>query len=695
MTSQFRSRVAPKPPIRTSSVSTSNTEDIDDPESLYDDVIHVKKKLPLPVPTKSKQLMSGQRNSPEPIYDDTLSSTTISLQNVKVPPPVATRFKQEQQRNNPQAMYDGNASTKELITRSSSQKVPPPVAPKPMSPVTARRNSPLYNSTKPILTKLSLVATKSAPPSMPIAEQEIYDDTVSIRQITQSPMQRSPVATKLTPSFTEFNDGELSSPKTHRQFKSPPPKVALKPSPQKITSSKKYINIAPQEICKIAELKSIVFPCLIQINNSPMASLSAGEQLIVFFTKKSTVIPTHRPGKEAEIYHIPMYSTFEFGPISDKGEGANHFNSIADMLSDANKLPKVVKVLKSCIGKTEESSVLGGTLIFPKGVTSITKELECTNSLNDKTLILKLPYVGKFSTHPSDVKMTIVQYISSVNVFPVTVQVFNDNKIQTESHIEMGSQLVLTKPIEVHSYICSKDIFGNNNYPLLEVPVETPVLVKWMKESDIDGINMKTMCDTAGVIYEHFSLSMIENYIPVNEESSFEIQDELNKEIDLNISDAYYELTCPVKDHYYEYVETRAPILQLSIPSPRSSKRNTFPSYPSKDHVTKMTQVQDRSSSMPRQLQATEEKNKAYLRSLSRIDVLLLLDNMNLSHHKESFQREQVDGMILSELDNDDLKDLGVTKGIQQKRLLCLINGSMSAEDLLENNIQHGDSVYY
>ena len=81
----------------------------------------------------------------------------------------------------------------------------------------------------------------------------------------------------------------------------------------------------------------------------------------------------------------------------------------------------------------------------------------------------------------------------------------------------------------------------------------------------------------------------------------------------------------------------------------------------------------------------SQDQNKAYLRSLSQADVLRLLDKMNLSQHKASFQEEQVNGAVLAILTGDDLKEIGVTKGVQLKRLLQLIAGTMSAKDLLEN----------
>ena len=133
------------------------------------------------------------------------------------------------------------------------------------------------------------------------------------------------------------------------------------------------------------------------------------------------------------------------------------------------------------------------------------------------------------------------------------------------------------------------------------------------------------------------------------------------------------ELSHPVCPLYYDYVDCKTPN------SPIMHERRSH------DHALETVQPQGFSAIL-RQPQNTEASNKAYLQSLSCNDILHLLDNMNLSQHKVSFQEEQVDGMILATLTRDDLKELGVTKGVQLKRLLHLIEGIKSAKDLLEND---------
>ena len=680
--------------------------------------VAIKKVLPPVSPYKPKQhvlSLTEQRNSP--LSNDMISTEGVAMKHLlKVPPPVSPKPKQHissltEQGNSP--LYDNIAST---MTKSL-QKVPPQAVARltqhTRSPVTEQCNvnSALYddNTVSP-----KQVAALSVESNTDEDDVPLYDDAISVKQDMRT----------LTPKFVP----QLTPPVTvHSDMHAPIaiassvtlPRAVQRSSHHGITSSKKYMNIAIPESCKMAALMSLTFPRLVQISsgccgnkNYPISSLSKGEELLIFFTKRATVVPAYKPGKNAEIYHIPMCSTFQFGLISDQPneEAVNYnFDSITDILSQTRELPKAIKVLKSYVGKTEESSVSGGTLIFPKRVITHTDkkgkekmQLVCINNSNDKTLTLKLPCIGNFSTHPSDVKMSILQYISYVNVFPVAVQVFNYNKILRESYINPGTKFVLNDPTKVNSYICTKDIFRENDYPLLEVPVEVPVTVQCKEEHD--GVNMMSVHDAAKVLYDNFSLSKIKNYVPFCEESSYEIQDELYKEITLDISSGtkeYYELASPVDEHNYEYVDIeteqyKATNLSSPILSPQllpkkscfsSPHSNTLPIMAkqiSKDHPLRIIQPQKKTLSMPRQPQTAEEKNKAYLQSLSREDVLQLLDNMNLSQHKASFQEEQVDGMILAVLTSDDLKELGVTKGVQIKRLLRLINGIVSAKDILE-----------
>ena len=79
-----------------------------------------------------------------------------------------------------------------------------------------------------------------------------------------------------------------------------------------------------------------------------------------------------------------------------------------------------------------------------------------------------------------------------------------------------------------------------------------------------------------------------------------------------------------------------------------------------------------------------KKHNIAVLQSLDESVVLKILDAMNLSRYKERFIEEQVDGELLVSLGEEELKELGVESSLHRLRLLKLIKGSYSAEELLK-----------
>ena len=57
---------------------------------------------------------------------------------------------------------------------------------------------------------------------------------------------------------------------------------------------------------------------------------------------------------------------------------------------------------------------------------------------------------------------------------------------------------------------------------------------------------------------------------------------------------------------------------------------------------------------------------------------------MNLGQYKETVAKECIDGEILSQLDEQSLEsDLGISSRVHRIRLMQIITGSRSAEDLL------------
>ena len=287
MASQFRPPVSPKPVRRTASCPLSNPEYDDDAQPLYDDVIHVRQSLqkaPSPLAARPKNMSPVTKRKNSPIYDDIVSTKeNIAKPLQQVPPAINARPKQHmspvtERRNSPLPSNTAVPTITEPL-----KKIPPAVATKPMSPVTKRKNGPIYydivsaeNITKPLQQVPPTVNARPKQYISPVTEQRnsplpsntdvpavtepswkippavapkpmspvtkrksspIYDDIVSTKYITKS-LQKvpSPVTTrpkqnispvveqKVTPDGTA-----LAKESTTKRLQKVPPPVAARP----------------------------------------------------------------------------------------------------------------------------------------------------------------------------------------------------------------------------------------------------------------------------------------------------------------------------------------------------------------------------------------------------------------------------------------------------------------------------------
>jgi len=501
----------------------------------------------------------------------------------------------------------------------------------------------------------------------------------------------------------------------------------------KVKSTAPKITSRPYKLEEFA--KSFTLPQIVRASNSADGStFCKGEEFAILFSKTTKTVLACREG---EIYDVPMNSTFEFGPCNEKDESSQNYNTIQDLVVGSKDLPLVAKVLKSYKGKTEKSSVVAGSLIFPRKLKPHSKKqvLVCTSDHSNETLNLGLSCAGNFSTHPSDVKVSLMQYIFHINKFPIKVKAFNYRKLRsTKSYIEMGAEFELIRYGVVHSYICTTDIFGENGYPLFELFMQTPISVQCIQH---DCLDIRAILNKARTTYTNFGLSLINNHITFCKHPSHtEIQQEFYQEVTLDIANAsdYFEITKPndKESNVYECMSDYSTVDQVfdtdysaidqafdtkkyqasvepppPLPSahvPQDSKTVDFASiYPPKPLPKSKKSVGSGSPTIiPPQKHATlpntqstqvtdkvTKQNIAYLQSLSGSDMLHLLDRMNLGQHKDSFKQEQVDGALFTKLTATELEELGITKSIHQKRLLSLIDGTVSVRKFIGSKTSH------
>ena len=241
-------------------------------------------------------------------------------------------------------------------------------------------------------------------------------------------------------------------------------------------------------------------------------SMSEGEELVLFFAKSSQVVVATPNRNKSEWYCIPLNSSLQFVPYDSSVKGEDQFEqfkTVEDLLNRKGDLPKVVKVCKTYNGKSPQSSVVAGELIFPKKV-SVSfrrkKALECLNSKN-KLLKLEPTCEGNFSINPADVKLYLVELLHYFQDFPITATVINDYVGRSKScSLTTGTVLSLGEPKQLQTYICSTDVLGKMNYPLMELPMSMPIEIQCIEYPNFD---MKPMYSKIQHTYENFKPSLI------------------------------------------------------------------------------------------------------------------------------------------------------------------------------------------
>jgi len=490
------------------------------------------------------------------------------------------------------------------------------------------------------------------------------------------------------------------------QSKPPHPLPPIKPrtrlgSNQTMTTKKDFI--IKSDPCTLEEFdKHFQLPQIVRVYTghyglTEQLSMSEGEEIILFFVKSAKVVKATTRSK-SETYYLPLNSSLQFSPYYDTDTsttGSEHYyKTVRDLIQRREYLPVAVKVCRSFSTKSEESSVVEGDIIFPEQVSGKGKNmvLECTNK-NGKKLKLGLNCAGQFSTNSYDTRMYLLEYIEHVNKFPVLFQIFSEKEQSKKLfYIQTGTVLALEEPQPLRSYICSSDIFGENDYPLSELPMIIPIQIQCIERP---GLNMEPIYHKVQHSYENFVPSMIEKKMtlyPAQSYSELKLQQQLYEEVQKDKPNSfYYELEPP--DAIYEQIPgsqehtkqnpstltTQNPTLpeqsSYLIPTPRK-QQSLQHVHPVAEPITTQSSI----SSHNLVTTTTSEENIAYLKTMSVESVLQLLDDMNLIEYKDSFQHEQVDGELLAELSKQELEDLGVTKRIHQLRLIKLINGSASAK---------------
>ncbi|XP_065909267.1 uncharacterized protein [Dysidea avara] len=446
---------------------------------------------------------------------------------------------------------------------------PKPTNTKPKPPLPKPFGSPA--NTAPISESKSAQTTS-------IDTTELYDDPGSRYIVAQKPKAEEKALPDEMPDYAE-PDTLVMKP------------ASTAPSVTSTDINKYKITSKPYELEEFAA--EFPLPQIIRVYSgyygiTEQFSMSEGEELILFFIKSSKIITASTRSK-AETYHLPLNTSVQFSPYQQKSlekeEQTYRYKTVGDLIQRDESLPKVVKVFRSFAGVSEESSVSAGDLIFPRKVSGKKKKtvLKCTNKSGQK-LKLGLNCVGDFSVDPSDVRMYLLEYIEYINEFPYTAMIFNDNDESGKlSCLRTGTVLVLDSPQPLRSYICSTDIFGEKDYPIVELPMIMPIQIQCMERPEL---NMEPIYNKVQHAYENFKPSMIKKSLyPAQNQTELKAQQQFYEEVqkddgsshlyDLERPEAIYE-AIPGENAFYVR-KAEAMRLPPSLPPLKSSAPSTAP----------------------------------------------------------------------------------------------------------------------
>ena len=451
------------------------------------------------------------------------------------------------------------------------QKEPPKVAPKSSTPV---KSTPPPVKSAPPSVKSAPPSVKSAPPPIPtksLAQQQ----SKPVPSIPQSPRSggQIPVSSRYVevgssnndiPEAPDYADPDALIPRASTSSYPEPGNTDYSELVDNAASSKLVIKSKPfglEEFATEFPLPQIVRVYAGHYGITEQFSMSEGEELILFFIKSSKIVMASTQRK-AETYHLPLNSSLQFGPYTPKSSETEahsyRYETVEDLLAREEGLPKVVKVFKTFSGPSEEQSVMSGDLIFPQKVSGKKKNrvLKCKTKRGTK-LKLGLNCTGDFSTDPSDVRMYLLEYIEHVNDFPVKVLIFNEKDDNSKlCSLRTGTVLILEAPAPLRSYICSTDIFGERDYPIIELPMIMPIQVQSMERV---GLDMQPIYSKIQHAYENFDLSMVKkSMFPAQTEKSLKLQQEFYEEVRRDDGSSHlYDLERP--EAIYEPIPGCAP----------------------------------------------------------------------------------------------------------------------------------------
>lgn len=463
-------------------------------------------------------------------------------------------------------------------------------------------------------------------------------------------------------------------PSVHDQHKNTTPELEDK------EPSEEERSYTLEEFVEIYQLPQLVTVTEGHYGTTEEFSMSEGMEIVLFFKKKTqAVIATAQ--HTGETYHIPLNCSLQFSPYQRSSKEhltkTYHYKTINHLLRRQEGLPKVVKVLK---GRKSAPAINANELIFPKGLSSKGTHLICTD-IRKEEIRLKCTCDLGFSTNPSDTKMDLEDYVEHINDFPSSVIVFCDRETRRSIFdIHTGMEMVLQECKMLYSCICSTDVQGTMNYPLMELLTALPIEIKPISSP---AVGLEPIYDTVKKVYETFNVSMVQSsmFLAQNDQHDYEVVRRSNNYLTFTRAVSFYSLEKPtVAFTTLPRNKTQdASVKNLTLP-PRHNRPITPPLKPQLQFFQHKEQLPEEDPDTDTEADSyiyttSADQRRLYLSSFTVADVLKLLDKLNLGVFKGMFEQSNVDGKAMLSFTKDKLEELGIVESVSQQSLLDVISG--------------------
>ena len=468
---------------------------------------------------------------------------------------------------------------------------------------------------------------------------------------------------------------------------------------------------------EVVDPQKVTLPQLFRVNNSNSTSgITEGSIILVKYTKSTSIV--HGREKDGRRIQMSLNTPVTVSPITECNQRRQKMT--AEEMFSLRPPPLAVKVMQPF--SLRDCTIEQGTLLFletTEGVQRNPKRLTFCDYRGNK-IILTTTCTGLFSSHPDDVKVFLAELVAKFK-FPVNV-LFQDGKhssktVSLEGVCKRDSLVVQLcskhdgKPVGwdhelldhsglsfvrvalnkeskqvIHSTIPESGPFISAPMPKLLPCAEKAsgsMPPKNSKDRAIRNADEETYSETHGGYMKmqlrsnHGAIGTSGQQHPLPKqkqmdgESNVSPGDEHSSRLDAFTASQTTSSTEKTRDDHDDGASERS-----RMETPVLSDDDN----PNDDNGEGYLYV-----TIPRNVTyTTEDRNIAYLKTLNEADILQLLEAMNMNMYKPIFQREAVDGQLLSELTDEMLQnELEVKSSLHRLRFSSIIKGQRSVKDLL------------